>query len=193
MPTRVGDPIPQQARTGRQNQRYGEGGERLVAGCIPIKFTETIENPENIQVLQITSRNGKGWVFPKGGWETNETVEQAAQRETVEEAGVRGDLISDVLGEFAFESRKADQGRCIARMYVMRVLEVLNSWPEQAERDRRWVSIQEAMEDCKYDWMKEALAVWVLNQGWGQMLQLNGGTQFLPMNGERVIQGFTRD
>ena len=33
---------------------------------------------------------------PQGGWETDETVEDAAARETVEEAGVRGQLeVSD--------------------------------------------------------------------------------------------------
>jgi len=45
---------------------------------------------DNAQVLLITSRGGKGWVLPKGGWEDDERVEEAAQRETVEEAGVRG-------------------------------------------------------------------------------------------------------
>lgn len=29
----------------------------------------------------------------KGGWENDETVEQAAVREAIEEAGVRGDLM----------------------------------------------------------------------------------------------------
>ena len=31
-------------------------------------------------------------MFPQGGWETDETVEAAAKRETIEEAGVRGVL-----------------------------------------------------------------------------------------------------
>ena len=69
-----------------------------------------------VEVLLISSRNGgAGLVFPKacavpswqlacllerllrcsgqqGGWEKDETVEDAAARETVEEAGVRGRL-----------------------------------------------------------------------------------------------------
>lgn len=33
-------------------------------------------------------------IFPlKGGWENDETVEEAAVREAIEEAGVRGDLM----------------------------------------------------------------------------------------------------
>ena len=43
-------------------------------------------------MLLITSRGGKGLVFPKGGWEQDEDVKAAAARETVEEAGVRGEL-----------------------------------------------------------------------------------------------------
>jgi diphosphoinositol-polyphosphate diphosphatase len=38
----------------------------------------------------ITSQRGEGLLFPKGGWETDETVEEAACREALEEAGVRG-------------------------------------------------------------------------------------------------------
>lgn len=34
------------------------------------------------------------FAFPfKGGWENDETVEEAAVREAIEEAGVRGDLM----------------------------------------------------------------------------------------------------
>ena len=43
-------------------------------------------------MLLISSRGGKGLVFPKGGWEQDEDVQAAAARETVEEAGVRGEL-----------------------------------------------------------------------------------------------------
>ena len=34
MPTSVGGPVPHQSRQGRQKQRYGLEGERLVAGCV---------------------------------------------------------------------------------------------------------------------------------------------------------------
>ena len=39
--------------------------------------------------LLVSSHNTKGkWVLPKGGWEVDETAEEAATRETFEEAGV---------------------------------------------------------------------------------------------------------
>ncbi|XP_058077363.1 nudix hydrolase 4-like isoform X1 [Magnolia sinica] len=85
------------ARTGRHQQRY-EAGCRLVAGCIPFKYIDSDENcgskPEKvIEVLMINSQSGPGLLFPKGGWENDETVEEAAVREALEEAGVRGEIM----------------------------------------------------------------------------------------------------
>lgn len=61
-------------------------------------------------VLLITSRNGRGWVVPKGGWELDETLEAAAARETLEEAGVRGRLEDQPVGAFFFTSDKVVGG-----------------------------------------------------------------------------------
>ncbi|KAF7804008.1 nudix hydrolase 16, mitochondrial [Senna tora] len=89
------------ARTGRLHQRY-EAGCRLVAGCIPFKYRSPAETSDGgsqkiLEVLMISSASGHGLVFPKGGWENDETVEEAAAREAVEEAGVRGELLSCVF------------------------------------------------------------------------------------------------
>lgn len=40
----------------------------------------------------VTSAQTYSLLCPQGGWEDDETVEVAAQRETMEEAGVRGVL-----------------------------------------------------------------------------------------------------
>lgn len=78
------------ARTGRHQQRY-EHGHRLVAGCIPYRYRPTGDG-KSMEVLMISSQRGEGLLFPKGGWETDETVEEAACREALEEAGVKGHL-----------------------------------------------------------------------------------------------------
>ena len=50
-----------------------------------------------------------------------------------------------LLGAFPFHSGKAErmhhanQGRCIAYMFVMRVQEELAVWPEAGQRERVWV------------------------------------------------------
>ncbi|KAK6241757.1 hypothetical protein SCA6_007146 [Theobroma cacao] len=45
-----------------------------------------------ITVLMISTPNRDDLVFPKGGWEDDETVHEAACREALEEAGVKGIL-----------------------------------------------------------------------------------------------------
>lgn len=67
------------ARSGRQNQRY-DGDTRLVAGCLPVM-------PDG-RVVLIRSVKRTDWILPKGGWESDETAEEAAVREAYEEAGV---------------------------------------------------------------------------------------------------------
>lgn len=146
MPHTVGGPLPVVARQGRQQQKYGEDGARLVAGCIPFRYLPDVPGPGGVRVLMITSRGGKGYVFPKGGWEEDESVENAARRETVEEAGVRGTVELPMLGTFVFQSVKADKlasaakGRCVAYMFALLVSEELATWPEAKQRRRVWVS-----------------------------------------------------
>ena len=146
MPHTVGGPPPTAARQGRERQKYTDDGARAVAGCIPVEYGPNRSDPALARVLMITSRSGKGFVFPKGGWEVDESVEVAAQRETVEEAGVRGLLELPILGTFPFRSGKAErlgacaqQGRCLAYMFAMEVSEVLSEWPEAIQRQRVWV------------------------------------------------------
>ena len=66
----------------------------VVHRTIPLRFRGGVPpGPDTVEVLLITSRAGKGHLgFPKGGWERDESGADAAQRETVEEAGVRGEL-----------------------------------------------------------------------------------------------------
>uniref|UniRef100_A0A2N9HZY3 Nudix hydrolase domain-containing protein n=1 Tax=Fagus sylvatica TaxID=28930 RepID=A0A2N9HZY3_FAGSY len=133
------------ARTGRHQQRY-DAGCRLVAGCIPFRYRDSVQsgdaNTEKIiEVLMINSTSGPGLLFPKGelpeenfkefssqpcmrqrtlgglghspspswrwysevtngGWENDETVQEAAVREAIEEAGVRGELMGVEEGKW---------------------------------------------------------------------------------------------
>ncbi|KAF5953379.1 hypothetical protein HYC85_006235 [Camellia sinensis] len=97
------------ARTGRHRQRYMDEF-RLVAGsvtqsflpstCIPFKFEKVVQDDicdleKRLLVLMISSPNRDDLVFPKGGWEDDETITEAACREALEEGGVKGILRSD--------------------------------------------------------------------------------------------------
>ncbi|KAJ4720350.1 Nudix hydrolase [Melia azedarach] len=157
------------ARKGRHRQRY-EDQLRLVAGCIPYKLKKNLENkncstPENrVLVLMISTPNRHDLVFPKGGWEDDETIGEAACREALEEAGVKGLLDENPLGVWEFRSKSrqnsnscSKEGGCRGHMFALEVTEELDSWPEQATYNRKWLCIEEAFKFCRYDWMRDAL------------------------------------
>ncbi|KAK3681540.1 hypothetical protein LTR37_020848 [Vermiconidia calcicola] len=134
-----------EARVGRDKQRYGPAGERLVAGVVPL-------SADRSQVLLIQSSARKGWVLPKGGWETDEgTQEEAACREAWEEAGIECKIEKE-LG--AIEEKRTEAQikknphapRAEYRFYEVKVKEEKDSWPEAHKRDRKWMSYVKAKE-----------------------------------------------
>lgn len=137
-----------------------------VIRCIPYKYRDYDESSDGksertVEVLMINSSSGPGLLFPKGGWENDETVEEAARREAVEEAGVRG-VIVKFLGHYDFQSKTHQdeynpEGKCKAAMFALLVNEELESWPEQSIRRRRWLTIPEAVDNCRHPWMIDAL------------------------------------
>ncbi len=49
----------------------------LLCSSIPVRFKPGVPGPDGVEVLLISSRRGKGDVFPKGGWEVRPTQGQA--------------------------------------------------------------------------------------------------------------------
>ncbi|GJY17917.1 NUDIX hydrolase 17, mitochondrial-like protein [Tanacetum coccineum] len=145
------------SRSGRNLQRYNKGQQRQVVGCIPYR----INSNNALEVLVISAqRKGKGMLFPKGGWECDETIKEAALRESIEEAGVYG-IVEGELGIWCFKS-KGNDGYYEGHMFPLLVKEQLEFWPEKDIRRRAWVSVAKAKEVCQYTWMKEALDLLVL-------------------------------
>ncbi|KAJ1377761.1 NUDIX hydrolase domain, partial [Sesbania bispinosa] len=128
------------SRTGRELQRYRKG-RRQVVGCIPYRYKisdlNSLEAPEELEVLVITSQKGKGMLFPKGGWELDESKKEAALRETIEEAGVQG-IVGGKLGKWSFKS-KTHNTLYEGYMFPLLVQEQFEIWPEQNVRQRIWV------------------------------------------------------
>ncbi|KAK7251746.1 hypothetical protein RIF29_35210 [Crotalaria pallida] len=149
------------ARTGRHLQRY-DGGCRQVVGCIPYRYRRKGSQKKELEVLLISAQNGNGMQFPKGGWETDECIEQAALRETIEEAGVVGSIES-ILGKWLYKSKRKDTLH-EAYMFPLLVKKQLENFPEKNIRKRRWMAVAEAKEVCPHAWMKEALDVLVSRQ-----------------------------
>lgn len=141
-----------------------------MAGCIPFRNKGNGDGADGVEVMLVTRRCGAGWIFPKGGWETDEqTAEEAAVRETAEEAGVLGVIEEPLVGTFPFLSQKrcnSKNGKCLAYMYALKVVKELDVWPENQERQRRWFSVLEVCNICAQPWMRQALYNWAKHRGW---------------------------
>ncbi|XP_030521771.2 nudix hydrolase 18, mitochondrial-like [Rhodamnia argentea] len=158
----IEDVVSLVSRTGRHLQRYDKG-RRQVVGCIPYRYKKTDQSSggggEELEFLVVSSQKGKRMMFPKGGWEIDETIEEAALRETAEEAGVTG-TVEGKLGKWQYKS-KSNGSFHDGHMFPLLVEEQLDSWPEKHIRQRLWVTADEAKELCQQLWMKEALELLV--------------------------------
>ena len=143
------------ARQGRELQRYSDStGGRVVVGCIPYRLRAGGE----VEVLVISSQKkgpAGGVLIPKGGWELDESMDEAARREAAEEAGVVGET-GPALGRWCYRSRSYD-ATYEGFVLPLRVTAELDRWPEMGARRREWVSPAEAVARCPHAWMREAL------------------------------------
>ncbi|MCJ1338590.1 hypothetical protein MMC09_003879 [Bachmanniomyces sp. S44760] len=129
------------ARTGRDNQRYGSQGERLVAGVVPL-------SADNTKVLLIESTRRGGWVLPKGGWELDEgTAQEAACREAWEEAGVICSVRYDLglISEMRASSQLSPAApKASYQFYEVKVDKEEAVYPECTKRGRIWMNYGQA-------------------------------------------------
>ena len=70
--------------------------------------------------------------------------------------------LQDCVGYYNFKSKTlqddfSPEGLCKAAMFALLVKEELEYWPEQSTRQRKWLTIPEALECCRHPWMRKAL------------------------------------
>jgi 8-oxo-dGTP pyrophosphatase MutT (NUDIX family) len=102
----------------------------------------------SVKVLLITSRETRRWVIPKGWPMLNRTPAQAAAQEAYEEAGVVGDASARPIGAFSYAKRLRDGAvqDIQVQVFPLEVLVERLAFPEQGQRDKRWISPAEAAE-----------------------------------------------
>eukprot|EP01083_Nonionella_stella_P094717 265830_1 len=96
-----------ESRNGRDLQRFQTDHQtghllRLTTGTVPIM--------KNGSILLVSSSRKEGWILPKGGWESDESLEVSALRESYEEGGILG-IMGPRLTEVTYETRKAKKRR----------------------------------------------------------------------------------
>lgn len=96
--------------------------------------------------MLITSRDTRRWILPKGNLIRGLDWHQAAAREAYEEAGIKGVTSPTAIGEYRYLKRRRDGStRSVSvAVFPLAVLEQVNEWPEQDERETRWFELPEA-------------------------------------------------
>lgn len=107
------------------------------SGVIPLRHRRG-----RVEILLITSRDGRRWSIPKGTIEPYLSPADSAAKEAWEEAGIRGCLDPTPVGDYCY-----DKAGRVHRVLVFRldVDEILEDWPEQHFRRRQWLSPADAV------------------------------------------------
>jgi len=120
------------------------------AGAIPVRFRNN-----RWELLLITSRNQRNWIIPKGVIEPGTDALETASKEALEEAGVEGYLSPAPVGRYQVDKWG---GTCDVEVYLLEVSAVLESWPDQAVRERRWMSVETALAEVGSDELRRLLS-----------------------------------
>lgn len=114
---------------------YDAEGFRRRASCLCFK-----DKTEQEILLVTSSKDRERFVVPGGGIEPQEDPKLTAEREALEEAGVRGDL-GRYLGTF---ENKEKMHRTLVFAFI--VTEFLDDWEDKRimGRSRQWFTIEEA-------------------------------------------------
>jgi 8-oxo-dGTP pyrophosphatase MutT (NUDIX family) len=121
-------------------------------GALPVRRNKRGQR----EVLLVTNRGKHRWIIPKGWPSARLSDKKVAAREAVEEAGVRGRIRPQALGKYTHITRDGQQR--LIKVYQLDVEHQLKRWPEQAERNRAWVSPKEARQLLKRSDLRRIIA-----------------------------------
>ena len=100
----------------------------------------------DLSILLVTSKKQAGfWIFPKGHVEPGETTAEAGARETLEEAGVSGDLLGPVGTPLEYDWN----GRRYSVQYFL--IRATSESPASDGRTIAWLPFDEALKRLSFE------------------------------------------
>jgi 8-oxo-dGTP pyrophosphatase MutT (NUDIX family) len=116
--------------------------DRTQFAALPFRIGTTGQ-PE---IMLLTSRDTGRWVIPKGWPIKGLKAREVAEREAYEEAGLVGSISSKrPVGIYHYEKQLGEGGLlCEVRVFLFRVEQQLDDWPEKGQRETRWLDPAEA-------------------------------------------------
>src|SRR6516165_8033869 len=106
------------------------------------------------RICVVSSRSGKRWVVPKGCMEPGKTAAEIALQEAWEEAGLVGVLQPEPVGSYFYEKAGFT---CHVTVFLMTVTDMAEDWPERAVRERRWLSVPQALQRIEDAGLRELI------------------------------------
>ncbi|WP_245544326.1 NUDIX hydrolase [Oceanicola granulosus] len=98
-----------------------------------------------VRICLVTSRGTRRWILPKGWPMDRTTPAEAAAIEAWEEAGLSGEVDHQPLGLYSYRKLIGEDAiPVIAVVYVMRVIDIADDYPESDQRKRKWLSRKKA-------------------------------------------------
>lgn len=104
----------------------------------------------------------KGWEFPKGGINFNETKEHSAKRETTEETGLIPRRIKqfDYSGKYKYKKKFADRTGIIGQTFSLYAAEVKKGKVKIDKKEHsgyKWMSFEQAVKKVRFPNQKNGL------------------------------------
>ena len=128
----------------------------ISAGCVVYRRTDALT-----EVALIQPRDRKAWALPKGLIERGEAPETAAQRETREETGLSGTIVTklDTI-KYSYVAKWEKPATRVFKIVTFYLLEFTDGDPSKHDRevDRvEWFPIDQAISNASYPQEKTIL------------------------------------
>ncbi|MCK5851782.1 NUDIX hydrolase [bacterium] len=99
------------------------------SGVVPYYIDKGIK-----KIILVTAKNSnKNWIVPKGHIEKGMSPQLSAAKEAFEEAGIKGEVGSKVIGTLSYSKKNK---KCKVDFFAFKVSEILDNWPEKDLRER---------------------------------------------------------
>lgn len=128
-----------------------------------------IEKEMEVCLIQVETRGGNpSWRLPKGSMERDETSEETAIRETREETGCLGEIVSSLSDiEYWYTRRDLGQVNRVHKIVHFFLIQYLSGSIEDHDDevdDVKWLPIKEALKSISYEAegrvLQEAIHSW---------------------------------
>jgi len=124
--------------------------------------TYTLDSKNILYLILKRKLHWKGWEFPKGGVEQNETKLEAVRREIQEETGLRIEKIKShfIFGKYKYAKQYLDRPGIVGQTYKLFSVEVKRGNINLDKKEHSlgvWVKYEKAMRLLTYQNQKKSL------------------------------------